>query len=379
MGASVLVAPTKRHSPFGSIFQMRAQLTCKQMQAQQSRTADSSLFRHYWHVLIGHYSRGSWWGNIITGCWCEVIECNHKNGPWGWPCSPDVTYGAILMVLSQKLEGRINESSIIDWCDVCINWIGLDVKWKQDEYHAFMVQRFNSKNPLSPSATGMTRNWNPKPEQVVCLLAIMLFILFYFPIPLLIPAPPLKHQTPPLPPFRLLFPRWSLWYPDLFKLSCRRTRPDWDQQAVVVVVVVAQIWDAAAAAAADREGGSIKAAAAAKGRKTEKKERRISSLEQRLDKMNSFILLSLFAAVISGKSPRLKFVVHGRQLLFSLLLTPSQVSPSRFDLIDRDEYMNGWMRVDSWAVCVCVCVQFSPLWPMLFLSFAARAAQNMSQ
>lgn len=80
-GSICLVAPTKRHSPFGSIFQMRAQLTCKQMQAQQSRTADSSLFRHYWHVLIRHYSRGSWWGNIITGCWCEVIECNLKNGP----------------------------------------------------------------------------------------------------------------------------------------------------------------------------------------------------------------------------------------------------------------------------------------------------------
>ncbi len=30
-------------------------------------------------------------------------------------------------------------------------------------------------------------------------------------------------------------------------------------------------------------------------------------------KMNSFILLSLFATIIAGKSPRLKFVVHGRQ------------------------------------------------------------------
>lgn len=31
------------------------------------------------------------------------------------------------------------------------------------------------------------------------------------------------------------------------------------------------------------------------------------------NKMNSFILLSLFATVVAGKSPRLKFVVHGRQ------------------------------------------------------------------
>ena len=30
-------------------------------------------------------------------------------------------------------------------------------------------------------------------------------------------------------------------------------------------------------------------------------------------KMNSFILLSLFATVFAGNAPRLKFVVHGKQ------------------------------------------------------------------
>lgn len=43
---------------------------------------------------------------------------------------------------------------------------------------------------------------------------------------------------------------------------------------------------------------------------------RAASLCKASRKMNSFILLSLFATVIAGKSPRLKFVVHGKQLLY---------------------------------------------------------------
>lgn len=40
--------------------------------------------------------------------------------------------------------------------------------------------------------------------------------------------------------------------------------------------------------------------------------------------MNSFILLSLLATVIAGKSPRLKFVVHGRKrsVLFFFFFPP---------------------------------------------------------
>ena len=38
-------------------------------------------------------------------------------------------------------------------------------------------------------------------------------------------------------------------------------------------------------------------------------------------KMKSLILLSLLAAVTAGKSPRLKFVVHGKKLLFLPLIS----------------------------------------------------------
>lgn len=46
-------------------------------------------------------------------------------------------------------------------------------------------------------------------------------------------------------------------------------------------------------------------------------------------KMNSLILLSLFATVFAGKSPRLKFVVHGRQSCIFWLLCG--FSPSRLN------------------------------------------------
>lgn len=34
--------------------------------------------RHYWYILIRHYSGSSCWGNIIIGSWCEGLVCKHK-------------------------------------------------------------------------------------------------------------------------------------------------------------------------------------------------------------------------------------------------------------------------------------------------------------
>lgn len=51
-------ASTQRHSPFGALhfISILSQLA-QQMQAQQSQIADSFPFRHYWHILISHYSK----------------------------------------------------------------------------------------------------------------------------------------------------------------------------------------------------------------------------------------------------------------------------------------------------------------------------------
>lgn len=111
------------------------------------------------------------------------------------------------------------------------------MKWKQDEYHGFKDATWCRDFTVKILFLLQQQVWcviEAQNQSKWCVCWRLCFFFFNFPIPLIIPAPPLKDQT--LPPFRLLFPRWSLWYPDFFKLSCRRTRQDWDQQAVVVVV-----------------------------------------------------------------------------------------------------------------------------------------------
>lgn len=63
--------------------------------------------------------------------------------------------------------------------------------------------------------------------------------------------------------------------------------------------------------------------------------------------MNSFILLSLLVTVIAAKSPRLKFVVHGRRLLVSVNVGGFITESERRSLVcvmyvAGNERMNGW-------------------------------------
>lgn len=72
---------------------------------------------------------------------------------------------------------------------------------------------------------------------------------------------------------------------------------------------------------------------------------RAVSLARRSLKMNSLILLSLFATVIAGKSPRLKFVVHGRQRCIFWML-------SGFTTSHSDSYLCRQSLFYSSIVCV---------------------------
>lgn len=120
---------------------------------------------------------------------------------------------------------------------------------------------------------------------------------------------PAFHQCIPAErphsPFAFCF-RGGAWHPDFSKVNCRRSRrTGWTENS--------SRWRAAA------RGGTTK------GGCSDAEERVLwrasvgSVILQRGVtarwglKMNSLLLLSLFATVFAGKSPRLKFVVHGRQ------------------------------------------------------------------
>lgn len=117
-------------------------------------------------------------------------------------------------------------------------------------------------------------------------------------------------------PFAFCF-RGGAWHPDFSWLNCRRsrrTREDRVQQSV------------AQNPGRSSSGRDHKRQLQGRRGRGRRRRRRIlwsasfgsvilqtGFTARRSLKMNSLVLMSLFATVIAGKSPRLKFVVHGRQ------------------------------------------------------------------
>lgn len=109
-----------------------------------------------------------------------------------------------------------------------------------------------------------------------------------------------KRHSPPF--FRLLF-RGGAWHPDFTEPDCwrrRRRRENRDQRTL------ARFWNAA-------RGGNLTRRLQGRNQLTNPTNRQWSTDPH--EKMNYFILLSVLATVVTGKSPRLKFIVHGKTFI----------------------------------------------------------------